>query len=61
MESITDILFDANNKDSSFLPQKYAIEHPESSFKHTQSAYMYFLQDQRDKLSLHTVITFHYN
>lgn len=51
MES-NDLIFNPNiDEDKEFVPQKYAIEQPPSSFAHTQTGYMYFLEDNREKLS----------
>ena len=33
-----------------FVPQKYALERAPSSFVYTQTAYMYFLEEQRERI-----------
>lgn len=45
-----------SNKD--FVPQKYALKHNETSHKHTQTAYTYFLEDHRDKIITETDVKF---
>ena len=41
-----------------FIPQKYALEFSETSHKHTQTAYTYFLEDHRDKILGRTDLKF---
>ena len=55
-EELHDLIYDVDNvavpsfPDINFLPQKYAVEYPPSSYKYTNTAYMYFLEDHRERI-----------
>lgn len=55
-QELNDLIYDVDDvhipemPDIDFLPQKYAVEHPPSSYKFTSTAYMYFLGEQRDRI-----------